>query len=81
MRALESVRGEIERMKAESRIDVDMDSGLEKRVRAIRDEARLEAARRELDELKRRLRPTQLSPAPREVVIETPPVQTATAAR
>ncbi|HXZ85910.1 MAG TPA: PspA/IM30 family protein [Myxococcota bacterium] len=75
MRALESVRGEIERMKAESKIEVDMDSGLEKRVRAIRDEARLEAARRELEELKRRLRPAgQLAPAPREVVIETPPV-------
>ena len=81
MRALESVRGEIERMKAESRIDVDMDSGLEKRVRAIRDEAKLEAARRELDELKRRLRPAQLSSAPREVVIEAPTVQSATAAR
>ena len=76
MRALESVRGEIERMKAESRIDVDMDSGLEKRVRAIRDEARLEAARRELDELKRRLRPSALDAgrAPvRETVIDTAP--------
>jgi len=81
MRALESVRGEIERMKAESRIDVDMDSGLEKRVRAIRDEAKLEAARRELDELKRRLRPAQLSSAPREVVVEVPPVPAASAAR
>jgi len=78
MRALESVRGEIERMKAESRIDVDMDSGLEKRVRAIRDEAKLDAARRELEELKRRLRPAgQLAPAPREVVIEAPPVAAA----
>jgi phage shock protein A len=76
MRALESVRSEIERMKAESRIDdVDMDSGLEKRVRAIRDEAKLEAARRELDELKRRMRPAaQLGSAPREVVIDVPPV-------
>lgn len=82
MRALESVRGEIERMKAESRIDVDMDSGLEKRVRAIRDEAKLEAARRELDELKRRMRPTaQLSPAAREVIVEVPPVPAASAAR
>ncbi|MFI5317236.1 MAG: PspA/IM30 family protein [Myxococcota bacterium] len=82
MRALESVRGEIERMKAESRIDVDMDSGLEKRVRAIRDEAKLEAARRELDELKRRLRPAaQLSGVAREVVIEAPPVPAASAAR
>jgi phage shock protein A len=60
MRALENVRGEIERMKAESKIEVDMDSGLEKRVRAIRDEAKLDAARRELDELKRQLRPVVL---------------------
>ena len=75
MRALESVRGEIERMKAESKIELDMDAGLEKRVRAIRDEARLEAARRELEELKRRLRPSgQLTASPREVVIETAPV-------
>jgi phage shock protein A len=75
MRALESVRGEIERMKAESKIELDMDAGLEKRVRAIRDEARLEAARRELEELKRRLRPSgQLPASPREVVIETAPV-------
>jgi len=82
MRALESVRGEIERMKAESRIDTDMDSGLEKRVRAIRDEAKLEAARRELEELKRRLRPAaQLSSAPREVIVELPPVPAASAAR
>jgi phage shock protein A len=82
MRALESVRGEIERMKAESRIDVDMDSGLEKRVRAIRDEAKLEAARRELDELKRRLRPAgQLTPVAKDVVIEVPPVPTVSAAR
>jgi phage shock protein A len=81
MRALESVRGEIERMKAESRMDVDMDSGLEKRVRAIRDEAKLEAARRELDELKRRLRPGQLGAAPSEVVIDLSPVPAASAAR
>jgi phage shock protein A len=82
MRALDSVRGEIERMKAESRIDTDMDSGLEKRVRAIRDEAKLEAARRELEELKRRLRPVaQLSPSPREVIVELPPVPAASAAR
>jgi phage shock protein A len=82
MRALESVRGEIERMKAESRIDVDMDSGLEKRVRAIRDEAKLEAARRELDELKRRLRPVgQLTPLAKDVVIEVPPVPAVNAAR
>jgi len=78
MKALDSVREEIERMKAESKIDVDMDSGLEQRVRAIRDEAKHEAARRELDELKRRMKPSLFVPVPvqsREIVIpreETP---------
>jgi len=81
MRALESVRSEIERMKAESRIDVDMDSGLEKRVRAIRDEAKLDAARRELEELKRRLRPAQIDGTAREIVVEASPVPVASAAR
>jgi phage shock protein A len=72
MKALDSVREEIERMKAEAKIDTDMDSGLEQRVRAIRDEAKLDAARRELDELKRRLKPSLFVPAnspPREIVI------------
>ena len=63
MKALEGVREEIERLKVESRIELDMDSGLESRVRAIRDEAKLEAARRELDELKRRLKPSLFVPA------------------
>jgi phage shock protein A len=63
MKALESVREEIERMKAEAKIDTDMDSGLEQRVRAIRDEAKQDAARRELDELKRRLKPSLFVPA------------------
>ena len=62
MKALDSVREEIERMKAESKIDNDMDSGLELRVRAIRDEAKQDAARRELDELKRRLKPSLFVP-------------------
>ena len=51
-----------------------MDSGLEQRVRAIRDEAKLDAARRELDELKRRLSPVAFVPggtAAREIVIES----------
>jgi phage shock protein A len=72
MKALDSVREEIERMKAEAKIDTDMDSGLELRVRAIRDEAKQDAARRELDELKRRLKPSLFVPAvsaPREIVI------------
>jgi phage shock protein A len=80
MKALESVREEIERMKAESKIDVDMDSGLEQRVRAIRDEAKQDAARRELDELKRRLRPAPSLYAPvpvREIVTVRAEPQTA----
>jgi hypothetical protein len=48
-----------------------MDSGLEKRVRAIRDEAKLEAARRELEELKRRLRPVSLQAPAQAVSRET----------
>ena len=80
MRALEGVRGEIERMKAESRMDVDMDSGLEKRVRAIRDEAKVEAARRELEELKRRLRPEVL-PSGRNVDVRETVIESAAPGR
>lgn len=58
MRALETVRENIARLKTEARLDVEMeDEGLRSRIREIREEARSEAARRELDELKRRLRP------------------------
>ncbi len=78
MKALDSVREEIERMKAESKIDVDMDSGLEQRVRAIRDEAKQDAARRELDELKRRLKPSlfvPMVPAPAREIVTVRPEQ------
>jgi hypothetical protein len=57
-----------------------MDSGLEQRVRAIRDEAKQDAARRELDELKRRLRPAPSLYAPvpvREIVTVRAETQTA----
>jgi phage shock protein A len=58
MRALETVRENIARLKTEARLDVELDDdGLRSRIREIRQEARSEAARRELDELKRRLRP------------------------
>jgi phage shock protein A len=64
MRALEAVREHISRLKTEARLDHELeDDGLQVRIREIRDEARAEAARRELEELKRRLRPEAL-PAP-----------------
>jgi len=63
LRALEDLRGHIARLATEGQLDAELDGspaadgGLGARLRAIRDEAREEAARRELDELKRRLRP------------------------
>jgi phage shock protein A len=61
MRALENVREHVARLRAESRLDQEMgDTGLAARLREIRADSRDEAARRELDELKRRLRPAVL---------------------
>jgi phage shock protein A len=61
MRALESVRQHIGRMEAEGRVDLEVeDSGLEKRMKQIRADARLEGARRELVEMKRALRSDSL---------------------
>jgi phage shock protein A len=58
MEALESVREHISRLVAENRLDGELeDAGLQARMQEIREEARTEAARRELDELKRRLLP------------------------
>ena len=58
MQALESVREHIARMVAESRLEGELeDDGLRDRIRQIREEAQSEAARRELDELKRRILP------------------------
>lgn len=56
MRALESVREHIARVATEGELDREIgggDDGLRRRLRAIRDDARHEAARRELEELKR----------------------------
>ena len=56
MRALESVRQHIGRMEAEGGVDLEVeDSGLEKRMKQIRADARLEGTRRELAEMKRAL--------------------------
>lgn len=61
MQALESVRQHVAELETEERLDGEgADEGLERRLREIRDETRLEGARRELDELKRRLRPSVL---------------------
>ncbi|MCP4006803.1 MAG: hypothetical protein GY725_21695 [bacterium] len=72
MKALESVREQLLRLKAENRIDNEIgDDGLELRIREIREEAKTDAARLELEELKRRLRPGSLPSAGREITIET----------
>lgn len=65
MRALEAVREHIARMATHSALDRELggDDGTRQRIRAIRDEARHEAARRELEELKQSLRPAELSRA------------------
>jgi phage shock protein A len=61
MRALEGVREHIARSVSEGNLDRELDAdGLDARIRQIRVEARGEAARRELAEIKGRLRPVLL---------------------
>ncbi len=63
MKALETVREHIARISTEGRLDRELgDDGLRTRLRAIRDEARDDAARRELAELKRELLPSAALP-------------------
>jgi len=64
LRALESVREYVARVSTEGRLgqELEEDGDLRKRVKAIRNEARDEARRAELDELKRRLRPQLAEP-------------------
>jgi phage shock protein A len=58
VQALEAVREHISRLVTENRLDGELeDEGLQARMREIREDARTEAARRELEELKRRLLP------------------------
>jgi phage shock protein A len=58
MRALESVREHVARLSTEGSLEHELgDPGLRTRLRAIRDEAREEAARRELAELKQQFLP------------------------
>lgn len=75
MRALESVREYVARVRAEGQLEADADDdGLDGRIRQIRSDAREEAARRELDELKRRLAPAALPrAAERDVEVLIPP--------
>jgi phage shock protein A len=63
MRALEEVREHIARLATESTLDRELggDDGTRQRLRAIRDEARHEAARRELEELKQSLLPREIA--------------------
>jgi phage shock protein A len=73
MRALESVREYVAQLRTEGRLDQELDdSGLAARLREIRSDSRDDAARRELDELKRRLRPAVLPASA--VVVTAPPV-------
>ena len=74
MRALESVREHVARLSTEGSLERELgDPGLRTRLRAIRDEAREEAARRELAELKQQLLPeaaaTAASAAERQVPV------------
>lgn len=65
MAALESVREHIGRLSTEGEIDKELaeDGGMRRRLRAFRDEARHDAARAELEQLKHELTP-QLLPVP-----------------
>jgi phage shock protein A len=66
VRALESVREHVSRLASEAHLDRELAQAgeLPERLREIREDARQEAARRELAEMKRSLQPREL-PAPR----------------
>ena len=69
MKALEGVREHIARISTEGNLDRELGGDQMLRLREIRDEARSDAARRELDEFKRQLRPQAL-PEPSRVCDE-----------
>ncbi len=79
MRALEGVREHISRIATERHLDRELgdDPLTRDRLRTIRDEARHEAAQRELDELKLRLRPALPPAAAREPIEADPRVSVA----
>jgi phage shock protein A len=65
MRALESVREYVARVRTEGRLEEEIDAsdtGLQHRIREIRADAQEDAARRELQELKHRMEPAVLAP-------------------
>jgi phage shock protein A len=70
MRALENVREHVARLATEGALERELgtDSGLAARIREIREEANTDAARRELEELKRQLNPTEIPARSSEVV-------------
>jgi phage shock protein A len=71
MKALEGVRDHIARISTEGELERELgDVTVRTRVRAIRDEVRDEAARRELQELKQQLRPELASAASSPVAAE-----------
>jgi phage shock protein A len=73
MRALEQVREHIARVDTEGRLDTELgDTSLSSRVRAARHDAQREAAKSELEELKRRFRPAVL-PAQETVIVAAAP--------
>ena len=71
MQALEGVRDHIARIATEGALDREIgDDGMRHRLREIRDEARDESARRELEELKRQLCPSLPHGAGRTIPVE-----------
>ncbi len=79
MRALESVREHVARIQTEGALEQELgdDHGLEARIKEIRKEADQDAARQELEALKRQLRPTPLpasTPKPETVETQAVPV-------
>jgi phage shock protein A len=74
MRALEGVREAVARAVTGAQLEGELgaDAGIETRLREIRAEARDDAARRELAEIKRRLRPALIAPAASPEVVAAP---------
>ena len=63
MKALEGVRDHIARISTERQLDreIEGDDSMKKRLRSIRDDVRMESARRELVEIKRQLQGRELA--------------------
>ena len=73
MRALDAVRENIGRLEAQTRVESEIEEGgVAERMRQIRSEARMEGARRELEELKRQILPAQAGPETETVPAQEP---------